>query len=153
MPIAANDCSTCALAPSPIATIAITAATPMMMPSVVRNERILLRISACRAIRMVCSAGHAPCSCSCFVLGALRDRLRQRLARVLRLLRAVDRTRPSFMRSRAPANSAMSGSCVTSTMVMPGCDHSSWNSAITSMLVSRVEVAGRLVGEDHLAAA
>ena len=43
VPIAANASSTCAFAPSPMATIAMTAPTPMMMPSVVRNERILLR--------------------------------------------------------------------------------------------------------------
>ena len=35
--------STCALAPSLMATMAMTAETPMMMPSIVKNERILLR--------------------------------------------------------------------------------------------------------------
>ena len=68
-PIAAYDCSTIAFAPSPIATIAITAATPMMIPSAVRNDRSLLRISALPAIRIVCSAGHGrrsrACACSC----------------------------------------------------------------------------------------
>src|SRR3954452_15567337 len=34
-PIAVYDCSTIALAPSPIATMAMTAATPMMIPSAV----------------------------------------------------------------------------------------------------------------------
>ncbi len=53
VPIAVNACSTRALAPSPIATIAITAATPMMMPSAVRNERSRLRRSARSAMRMV----------------------------------------------------------------------------------------------------
>ena len=73
-PIAANDFSTIALAPSPIATIAITAPTPMMMPSVVRNDRSLLRISALPAMRIVCSPvmrppvrfrARAPRACSC----------------------------------------------------------------------------------------
>ncbi len=35
--------SICALAPSPMATMTITAPTPMMMPSIVRSERILVR--------------------------------------------------------------------------------------------------------------
>ena len=52
-PIAENDFSTIALAPSPIATIAITAPTPMMIPSAVRNDRSLLRISALPAMRIV----------------------------------------------------------------------------------------------------
>ncbi len=54
-PIDANDASTSALAPSPMATIAMTAPTPMMMPSTVRNERILLRSSARSATRKVSS--------------------------------------------------------------------------------------------------
>ena len=52
VPIAENACSTRARAPSPIATIAITAATPMMMPSVVSSDRSLLRSSARSATRM-----------------------------------------------------------------------------------------------------
>ena len=52
-PIDANVFSTCALAPSPTATIEITAKTPMMMPSVVRNERSLFRSSARTAMRNV----------------------------------------------------------------------------------------------------
>jgi len=38
--------STCALAPLPMPTIAITAATPIMIPSAVSTERILFRRSA-----------------------------------------------------------------------------------------------------------
>ena len=53
--MAANACSTCALAPAPMAIIAMTAPTPMMMPSVVRNERILLRKRARSATRSVTS--------------------------------------------------------------------------------------------------
>ena len=51
VPIDANACSTRARAPSPIATIAITAATPMMMPSAVSSDRSLLRSSARSATR------------------------------------------------------------------------------------------------------
>ena len=58
-------------------------------------------------------------------------------------------TRPSFTTITREAYSAMSGSCVTSTMVMPG---------VAELLEERhdldaglrVEVAGRLVGEDDL---
>src|SRR5512139_582502 len=39
------------LAPDPTAIMAITAPTPMMIPSMVRAERILLTISALKAIR------------------------------------------------------------------------------------------------------
>ncbi len=46
VPISVNLCSTSALAPWPILTMAITAPTPMMMPSAVRKERILLRLRA-----------------------------------------------------------------------------------------------------------
>ena len=52
-PIAAKDSRTRAFAPSPIAIIAITALTPMIMPSAVNDERILLRSSARNAIRNV----------------------------------------------------------------------------------------------------
>ena len=42
-----------AWAPRPRATIVITAATPMIMPSMVSTVRILLRLSAFNAIRSV----------------------------------------------------------------------------------------------------
>ena len=45
--------STCDFAPLPIPTMAMTAPTPMMMPSAVSVERILLRRSARRAMRSV----------------------------------------------------------------------------------------------------
>ena len=54
--MAANVSSTRDLAPSPNATMAITAATPITIPSVVRNERSLLRKSARTATRMICPA-------------------------------------------------------------------------------------------------
>src|SRR6185437_10693235 len=43
------------LAPSPIATMAITAPTPIMMPSMVKKARSLLRANALRAILNVMS--------------------------------------------------------------------------------------------------
>ena len=100
-PIAANDCSTIALAPSPIATIAITAPTPMMMPSAVRNDRSLLRISALPAMRIVCSAGHGARRlrrAARLAVPALRSRAArgQRGARVLGCcVRSTGRARPS----------------------------------------------------------
>ena len=60
VPIDANACSTRARAPSPIATIAITAATPMMMPSAVSSDRNLLRSSARSATRMTSPGLMAP---------------------------------------------------------------------------------------------
>ncbi len=54
-PMEANASSTRALAPSPMATMAITADTPMITPRVVRNERILLRRSARTATRSTCN--------------------------------------------------------------------------------------------------
>src|SRR5450759_5512937 len=50
-PIAAICCCTCCWAPCPTPTIAMTAPTPIMMPSMVRLERILLRARARTAIR------------------------------------------------------------------------------------------------------
>ena len=52
-PMAAKVCSTRALAPSPMATMAMTAATPMTTPSPVRKERSLLRARARSATRSV----------------------------------------------------------------------------------------------------
>ena len=43
----------CLLAPVPTASMAITAPTPMMIPSMVRADRILLTLKARRAIREV----------------------------------------------------------------------------------------------------
>src|SRR3954465_10389939 len=52
-PIAAIWSWICLFAPLPIATMAITAPTPMMMPSIVSAERSLLRAKARRASRNV----------------------------------------------------------------------------------------------------
>src|SRR5215472_9393446 len=52
-PIAAICCCTCSRAPWPKATMAITAPTPIMIPSMVRPERSLLRASARNASRIV----------------------------------------------------------------------------------------------------
>src|SRR5262245_12188300 len=53
VPTLAICACTDACAPCPILTIAITAATPMMTPSIVSVERILLRASARKAIRKI----------------------------------------------------------------------------------------------------
>src|SRR5258706_16270003 len=45
-----------AVAPEPTATIAMTAATPMMIPSIVSAERILFAFRASKAIRTVASS-------------------------------------------------------------------------------------------------
>src|SRR6185312_5423059 len=44
---------TCSLAPWPTPTMAMTAPTPMMIPSMVRMDRILLRVRARRATRTI----------------------------------------------------------------------------------------------------
>ncbi len=46
-------CATDVLAPVPMATVTITAATPMMTPSIVSSERERLRRSASSARRIV----------------------------------------------------------------------------------------------------
>jgi hypothetical protein len=50
-PILAICSAICFFAPEPTATMAITAPTPIMIPNIVRVERILLTISALKAIR------------------------------------------------------------------------------------------------------
>src|ERR1700726_1104716 len=52
-PMAAICCCACCCAPWPTLTMAITAPTPIMMPSMVRMERSLLRAKARMAIRMI----------------------------------------------------------------------------------------------------
>src|ERR1043166_589899 len=51
VPRLAICCFTSALAPSPMATMAMTAPTPMMIPSIVRKERSLFLANARSAIR------------------------------------------------------------------------------------------------------
>src|SRR5690625_1101052 len=53
LPIEVKVCSTRLRAPSPMASMLITAATPMITPSVVKKERTLLRVRAVSATRMV----------------------------------------------------------------------------------------------------
>ena len=53
LPRLAIESSTLLLTPMPMETIAMTAATPMMMPSMVRTERILFAKSSCRAMVML----------------------------------------------------------------------------------------------------
>ena len=86
------------------------------------------------------------------LLLALRDGARQRLARVLRLLRAIEPDAAVLHDDHARREAGDVGLVRDEHDGDARCDRSSWNSAITSMLVSRVEVAGRLVGEDHLRA-
>ena len=52
--------ATCSFAPVPIATIAITAATPMMIPSIVSPERMGFRLRARSAIIHVAENFTAP---------------------------------------------------------------------------------------------
>src|SRR3989454_5958369 len=51
VPIDEKACSTRAFAPSPITTMAMKAPTPMMIPSAVRNDRMVLRPRARNARR------------------------------------------------------------------------------------------------------
>src|SRR5262245_1258791 len=51
VPIDENACSTRAFAPSPITTMAMKAATPMMIPSAVKNDRMVFRPRARKATR------------------------------------------------------------------------------------------------------
>ena len=53
VPPARICCSISTCAPLPSATSVMTADTPMIMPSIVSDVRILLRASALRAIRVV----------------------------------------------------------------------------------------------------
>ena len=124
VPIAANACSTCALAPAPMAIIAMTAPTPMMMPSVVRNERSLLRRTARSATRSVCQG---------FMTAPRRSTDVGARGRAASLAR-VETTCPSFTTTTRDANSATSGSWVTSDDRDPR-PPSSWKSAMTSTLV------------------
>ena len=101
-------------APLPISIMAMTAATPMMMPSVVRPARMGLRRRARRAVFMVrrvfmsrtSLGGGAPSTIS-----------------------------PSLMWMMRRACEATSGSCVTSSTVMPSSAFSCWNIWRTSRLV------------------
>ena len=135
--------STRACAPAPTPTIAITAATPMMMPSIVSAERSLLARSAASATLSVASsvmpaavtprrAGTPRASCG--TLGARRAT-----------------TLPSRKWIARVANAAMSCSCVTSTTVMPSrVELLQQRHHLEAGL--RVERAGRLVGEDQASA-
>ena len=61
-PMAAICCWACNCAPWPTLTMAITAPTPMMMPSMVSMERSLLRARARMAMRMIASKSIVPLS-------------------------------------------------------------------------------------------
>ncbi len=128
VPSEENACSTRDRAPSPIATVAITAATPMITPSVVNSDRALLRISARPASRK-----RAAESSLHRLHRGHRLQFRQGLA-CTGVCATSETTRPSRMTSARDAKAAMSGSWVTSTMVMPS-RLSCWNSAMISRLV------------------
>ena len=91
-------------------------ATPMMMPSVVRNERILLRSSARTAIADRLQPVMRRVACRSRL--ALRDRRASAWRRPALLRRSTDAAVLHHDHARR-RSSAMSGSCVTSTMVMP----------------------------------
>ena len=112
----------------PSVTIAITAATPITMPSMVRNERSTLR----RIAR-----------------SAIEERVAEHQRATL-VVRSSLSTRPSTKRTMRRAYAAMSGSCVTITIgdAVLAVERDDQQSMI-SRLRARVEVAGRLVGEQH----
>jgi hypothetical protein len=105
---------TCLLAPWPTPTMAMTAPTPMMMPSMVSAERILLRDSARIAIRRMDTRSITSSQSSTvgmvFSMSAARGRSFTSSSR---------RIFPSRNTMLRLAKRAMSGSCVTSTIVNP----------------------------------
>ena len=135
VPIEAKACSTRARAPSPIATMAMTAATPMMIPSAVRNERSLLRRSARPATRTTSPARIRPTVTAPPPGRAPPARPAWRGASV----RRSSSMRPSRTTITRRAWAAMSGSCVTRTMVIP-----SSPSCCSSAIISRLACESRL---------
>ena len=134
--------STRACAPAPTATIAITAPTPMMMPSIVSARAQLVDAQRRQRDAQRGEEVHAACPRS--------PRAARRAPRRRRPACCACRTRSCRRGTRCSrdANVAMSCSCVTTTIVMPA-RLSSCSSAMTSRLVARIERAGRLVGEDQ----
>ena len=120
--------STRACAPAPTATIVMTAATPMMMPSIVSAERSLLMRSAASAMRSVARKFMArpppPAAATRRAIAAASSGA----------FGASTIRRPSRKVSSRDAKAAMSCSCVTTTMVMP-LRLSSCSSAMISTLV------------------
>ena len=119
-------------APCPMLTIAITAETPMMMPSMVRAARILLRTRARKATRMIISRFMIYFRCypalprSVLLLLVIIVIIRSRASSsILPPRRAVLQSDspllilPSLKTTTRCAYCAMSGSCVTSTSVIP----------------------------------
>ena len=126
----------CAPCPTPI--IAMTQATPMMMPSAVRTERILLRaIAFSPTLRIVRNFSMRPqASAAAPRRGAAPTGRSSTI-------------RPSRKTTTRCACSAMSGSCVISTTVLPS-SFSLWKTRHDLLGGLRVEVARRLVGQDEL---
>ena len=122
--------ATCCCAPWPRPTVSITAAIPIRMPSMVRAERIRRVRIASQPVRRVSSQlTGAPGPARPCRAGGRRAMLRR--------LRAGARAR------------ATSCSWVIRTIVRP-CALSSSKRSSTSAVDGRVQVAGRLVGEDQL---
>ena len=139
VPIEANAARRGACAPSPMATMAMTAATPMMMPSVVRNERSLLRSSARTATRRRLAGAHDAASCA-------RPRAPSRA------LRGAWRSSCDAVPSRTTITRRGVGGDVGLVR-----DEDDGDALVAELLEqrhdldagARVEVAGRLVGEDE----
>ena len=118
-----------------MATVATTAATAMTMPSMARSERSLFLRSARSAVRSEARrfmpAANPPAGDAPPQTGVVAEHQRRRLKVTMRR-----------------ACSAMSGSWVTSTTVRP-CVVELLEDAHHLHAVSRVEVAGGLVGEQE----
>ena len=115
---------TAAFAPWPTATIVISAATPMKIPSIVRAERILLRDSArpaaSSAMRVKDHVSSKPRGWLIVGAGAAgAETGAQETAASRAGRRSSDTMTPSRIVMTRSANAAMSGSCVTRTTVRP----------------------------------
>ena len=113
LPSFARSAVTLAVVPLPIVTMAITAPTPMMMPSTVRNERSVLRRTDWSASLMASISIMPPSR-----LGTSAS------------------TRPSTKWMVRRAKAAMSGSCVTMMIVMPCSRFSRASRSMISRLVT-----------------
>src|SRR5512139_706893 len=136
--------STRAWAPAPTPTIAITAATPMMMPSIVSAERSLLTRSAASATRRVATKS----------IGGARSgrdpaRLRERRRGVLRHVRRVGDHEPVAEGEQARREGR-------DVVLVRHQDHGDAGAVLLLQqrhhleARRRVERAGGLVGEDQL---
>jgi hypothetical protein len=115
----------------PSVTIVTTAATPMMMPSAVRNERSLWRrIERIARMKVVPNIRRHFLALWCFV--------------------SMRSTSPSLKWTMVRANAAMSGSWVTISTVMPLVAVEIGEQLHDLDRAFGIEIAGRLVGEQHI---